>query len=159
MDRARATTALAAFLCLWNLGNEDLWQDEAQTAVIARTILDSGIPLGSDGVNSFSQEAGLEFGEDLVWKWHTWLSFSLVAGSFEVFGESTFSARLPSALLGIAVVILMYFTARRIWRAPRRPARSSWRSSCPSCCSCATAAGTRPERSSRCSRSTPTPGC
>jgi 4-amino-4-deoxy-L-arabinose transferase-like glycosyltransferase len=111
-----AIASLAAVLLLTNLGNRYLWQDEAQTALLARTILDGGIPLGTDGRNSFSQERGAEFGEDGVWRWHPWLSFYLVAASFATFGENAGAARLPFALLGVASVVLTGCTARRLWR-------------------------------------------
>jgi 4-amino-4-deoxy-L-arabinose transferase-like glycosyltransferase len=110
---------LASALLLANLGNRYLWQDEAQTALIAETILSQGIPHGSDGTNYFSQELGAEYADNTVWKWHTWLSFYLVWASFLVFGVNTFAARLPFALLGIATVALTYATARALWRDRR----------------------------------------
>ena len=109
-------TCLAAGLLLTNLGNQYLWQDEAQTGVIARTILSHGIPLGHDGRNSFSQELGVEYDEGRVWKWHTWLSFYAVACSLLLFGSEAAAVRLPFALFGIATVALTYFTARSFWR-------------------------------------------
>jgi 4-amino-4-deoxy-L-arabinose transferase-like glycosyltransferase len=111
-----ALTALSATLLLANLGNRYLWQDEAQTALLARTILEHGIPLGTDGTNSFSQELGVEIGPDGVWRWHTWLSFYAVAASFALLGESAFAARLPFALLGVGSVLLCWALARELWR-------------------------------------------
>ena len=112
-------TGLASLLLLANLGNHSLWQDEAQTALIARTILSGGVPLGHDGVNSFSQELGIEFGESGVWKWHTWLSFYVCAASLALFGPSTFAARLPFALFGVATVVLTWFVGRAFWEDRR----------------------------------------
>jgi len=111
-----AIVALAAALLLGNLGNRFLWQDEAQTALIATTVLDGGVPRGSDGRNSFSQEQGVEYGADRIWKWHTWLSFYPVALSFATLGESAFAARLPSALFALATVALTFVAARALWR-------------------------------------------
>ncbi len=113
---ALAVTALAALLVLPGLGSQSLWQDEAQTAVIARTILDHGIPLGSDGRNHFSQELGKEYADNQVWRWHTWLSFYTTAASLWLFGETTAAARLPFALFGILCSGLCYVTARALWR-------------------------------------------
>ena len=113
---AAACAALAALLLLPGLGDVHLWQDEAQTAVIARTVLDGGIPRGTDGRNYFSQELGKEYADGYVWKWHTWLSFYVVAASFALLGESTFAARLPFALLGVATVALAWSTGLRLWR-------------------------------------------
>ncbi len=109
---------VAAWLLLANLGNQFLWQDEAQTALLAGTIRSHGIPHGYDGRNYFSQELGKEYGEGFVWKWHTWLSFYATAASLSLLGETTFAARLPFALFGLGTVLLCAVTARRLWRSP-----------------------------------------
>jgi len=114
-----AIVALAAVLLLGNLGNRFLWQDEAQTALIATTVLDGGIPRGTDGRNSFSQEQGVEFGADGIWKWHTWLSFYPVALCFGLLGETPFAARLPFALFALGTVPLVFATGRVLWRDRR----------------------------------------
>lgn len=108
---------LASVLLLTQLDEPYLWQDEAQTAVIARTVLTDGIPRGTDGRNFFSQEQGAEYAEGYVWRWHTWLSFYVAAGSFAVLGPTTFAARLPFALFGIATVLLGYAAALSLWRS------------------------------------------
>jgi Dolichyl-phosphate-mannose-protein mannosyltransferase len=107
---------IIAALVLVRLGQRLLWQDEAQTALLARTVVDGGLPRGFDGRNYLSQELGAEYGEGYLWRWHTWLPFYVVAASFRVLGEGTFSARLPSALFAIATVALLYRFARRLWR-------------------------------------------
>ena len=109
--------ALAGFLLLSQLDEPYLWQDEAQTALIAQTILSGGIPLGSDGRNFFSQEEGAEYAEGYVWKWHTWLSFYVVAASYASLGTTALATRLPFALFGIATVLLGYWAARCLWRS------------------------------------------
>lgn len=111
--------SLAALLLFSNLDDQVLWQDEAQTATIAKTILQFGVPKGYDGKNFFSQEYGAEYGEEYVWKWHTWLSFYVVAASFTVLGETTFAARFPFALFGIATVALSYYAAYSLFRNKR----------------------------------------
>jgi 4-amino-4-deoxy-L-arabinose transferase-like glycosyltransferase len=107
---------LASVLLLANLGNQYLWQDEAQTALLARSILAHGVPLGFDGTNHFSQELGAEYGPDGLWRWHTWLSFYAVAASFALFGQTALAARLPFALCGVATVLLTWSFARELWR-------------------------------------------
>ena len=107
--------AIASALLLTGLESPYLWQDEAQTALIAETILDAGVPHGSDGRNFFSQERGAEYADGHVWRWHTWLSFYAVAASFTVLGPTTVAARLPFALFGIATVLLAYATGRRLF--------------------------------------------
>jgi len=106
----------ALFLFLCNLGNQYLWQDEAQTALISKTILNHGIPMGYDGKNFFSQELEAEYGENYIWKWHTWLPFYVLAGFFRLFGVNTFVARLPFALFGIGSVFLTYAFCKALWQ-------------------------------------------
>jgi 4-amino-4-deoxy-L-arabinose transferase-like glycosyltransferase len=105
-------------LLLANLGNRYLWQDEAQTALVSKTILTYGVPRGYDGKNFFSQEGGAEYGENYIWRWHTWLPFYILAAFYKVFGVSTFVSRLPFALFGFGTVILTYFFAEALW--PKR---------------------------------------
>jgi 4-amino-4-deoxy-L-arabinose transferase-like glycosyltransferase len=106
--------AVSSFLLLYNLGGRLLWQDEAQTALIAKTVLAHGIPLVTDGINSFSQEYGVEAGADNIFKWHPWMEFYLTALSLKIFGINTFAAKLPFALMGIMIIMLVYFFAREI---------------------------------------------
>ena len=110
---------LASFLFLKNLGNDYLWQDEAETALLGRSILIHGIPIGHDGKNSFSQHRGWELGKNYIWKLHPWFQNYVAAASFAVLGESTFSARLPFALFGMATVFLTYFFSRLLWEDKR----------------------------------------
>ena len=109
----------ASLMILLNLGNQYLWQDEAQTACIAKTILTHGIPLGSDGTNTFTQEYGAEYGNDFVWRWHTWLSFYVLALFFKLFGTSNFVCRLPFALFGIGSVLMGYYLGKALWGTRR----------------------------------------
>jgi 4-amino-4-deoxy-L-arabinose transferase-like glycosyltransferase len=109
----------ASVLFLASLGNICLWQDEAQTALVARTVLEGGLPRGTDGTNFFSQELGAEYGPGYLWRWHTWLPFYVLAGFFAALGESTLVARLPFALAGIATVVLAWAAGRRLWGRPR----------------------------------------
>ena len=111
----------SAILLLANLGNQYLWQDEAQTALISKTILTDGVPRGYDGKNYFSQEEGAEYGKNYIWRWHTWLPFYVLAGFYEVFGVSTFVSRLPFALFGVGTVALLYFFAKSLWPGTRVP--------------------------------------
>ena len=105
----------SAWLSLRNLGNQYLWQDEAQTSLISKTILTDGVPCGYDGKNFFSQENGAEYGKNYIWRWHTWLPFYVLAGFYKIFGISTFVSRLPFALFGIGTVIITYYFTKAIW--------------------------------------------
>ena len=107
-------TALAAVLLFANLGNHYLWQDEAETALVSRTILSHGLPKGYDGKNFFSQIGPVSYGPDYLWIWHTWLPFYLTALSFKMFGVGTFTARLPFAVFGVATVPVFYWFAKSV---------------------------------------------
>ena len=106
-------------MLLTNLGNQYLWQDEAQTALISETILDRGLPYGFNGKNFLSQELGVEYGDDYIWKWHTWFPFYLQAGFFKLLGGNTFTARLPFALIGMLAIVATFFFTRELLKSDK----------------------------------------
>jgi 4-amino-4-deoxy-L-arabinose transferase-like glycosyltransferase len=111
--------AVAATFLFARLGQRYLWQDEAQTALLSRTVLEHGVALGTDGRNFFSQEVGAEYGAHYLWRWHTWLPFYVTAGSFRLLGVTTLAARLPFALFGLATILLSYRYALATFRDRR----------------------------------------
>jgi 4-amino-4-deoxy-L-arabinose transferase-like glycosyltransferase len=108
-------TLVASVLLLSNLGNHYLWNDEAQTALIGKAILRHGVPMGRDEINSYSGAFGAELGADGMMKWQPPLQFYVVAGSFQLFGTTTWAARLPFALAGIGCVLLVYYLGRELF--------------------------------------------
>jgi len=114
-----AIFCVGIFLFFTNLGNIYLWQDEAQTALISQTILQDGIPRGYDGKNFFSQELGAEYGENYLFKWHTWLPFYIVAAFLKIFGNNTLAARLPFALFGLGSVFFLYYLTKSLFKDNR----------------------------------------
>jgi hypothetical protein len=114
-----ATLIVAALLLFWSLDGRYLWQDEAETALLAKSILKHGVPIGFDGKNFVSQEASKEFVARsrlpyFLWRWSPWVQFYIAAGSFALFGVNTLAARLPFALLGLLTVYLTYLLALRL---------------------------------------------
>lgn len=105
--------AVAALLFFFRLDHRPFWQDEAETACLARNVLTYGVPKAFDGVNLISQESGREFNGDYIWRWSPWLQIYLVAGAFWLGGASTVVGRLPFALLGFGTVILVYLFIKR----------------------------------------------
>lgn len=105
--------ALVSFLMLYHLDHRPLWQDEAETACLAKNVLKFGVPRAYDGVNLISQEAGREFTKDNLWRWSPWLQIYLAAGAFYLAGPSTAASRFPFAILGILCVCLTYLLIRR----------------------------------------------
>ena len=93
-----AVVLVSALLIFFWLDQRLLWMDEAETALLGRSILDQGVPTAFDGRNLVSQEVGREYGPNYVWRWTPWLDKYLAAGSFAVLGESTFAASAPPRL-------------------------------------------------------------
>ncbi len=101
---------IGAALLLCRLDDAYLWQDEAETALVARHLMYYGLPLSSDGTD-WVQQAGerfIEFTRDYVWIYHSWLQYALVAASFAILGPSTLAARLPFVLIGLVTFVLFY---------------------------------------------------
>jgi len=115
----------ASVLLFANLSGSYLWQDEAETALISETILDNGIPLGYDGKNFFSQVGESAYGKDHIWVLDPWLPYYLLALFFKAFGISTFVARLPFVLFGVATIILTFFFARAVSRDSKAAAAAT----------------------------------
>jgi 4-amino-4-deoxy-L-arabinose transferase-like glycosyltransferase len=105
--------ALGAFLLLFGLDNRPFWQDEAETAGLAKNVLKYGVPRAYDGVNIISQEQGREFDANYIWRWSPWLQIYVAAGAFRLGGFTTFAGRLPFALMGLACIFLVYYVVRR----------------------------------------------
>jgi hypothetical protein len=102
---------VGSLLLFARLDDRVLWQDEAETALLARSIAEHGIPWAQDGDLLVSSDpvAHREFNApDYAWRWTPWLQFYLASGSFAVLGESAFSARLPFALLGLGCIVLVF---------------------------------------------------
>ena len=104
--------AVGAFLLLFGLDNRPFWQDEAETAGLAKNVLKYGVPRAYDGVNIISQEAGKEYDQNFLWRWSPWLQIYVVAAAFRLGGLTTYAGRLPFALLGLACIFLVYQLVR-----------------------------------------------
>lgn len=122
MDRPIAVSALVALgialsavIIFSGLDQRYLWDDEAETALLAQRVLQFGVPLAWDGSSLISQECGQDYDTNYVWRQTPWLAVYLAAASFKLFDASTFAARLPFALLGLLSVPSMYLLARRLF--------------------------------------------
>lgn len=101
----------AVFTHLWRLDAVSLWRDEATTACWAREISNSsefsprvwnGSVLAVQGADAH------DFNRHLLPAMQGWLQFYVTALFFKLFGITTFTARLPFALLGLLGVYLLY---------------------------------------------------
>lgn len=107
---------LAALIMFPQLNRPYFWQDEAETALLARSILRASVPTAWDGQNLITQLSGNDSNSNLVWSFTPWLPFYIVAASFKVLGESTFSGRLPFVIIGILGLISLYLFAYQLSR-------------------------------------------
>jgi 4-amino-4-deoxy-L-arabinose transferase-like glycosyltransferase len=106
---------VGAVLLFANLGDRALWYDEAQTALLARHVLEEGRPIVDLAGNVPTDRADrADFNSDGLFIWNTWLPYYLVAGSFGIFGESEGSARLPFALAGLVGLLVAYGLATKL---------------------------------------------
>jgi len=96
-------TVIFALLIIPNLGARALWQDEAETALVAKQMVKSNnwLPYANDGQGPISQDWNYQFSVSQLWRWHPWLQFYVTALSFKLLGISALTARLPFALAGI----------------------------------------------------------
>lgn len=104
---------LAAALLFLGLDTSYLWQDEAETAVLARNVLHYGYPRAFDGTHLLHLPFATSRG--YVWVFHQWMQFYLAAASFLLFGITTWAARVPFALLGVVAIGLTWVLAQRLF--------------------------------------------
>ena len=103
--------AVAGVLLFWNLGSPALWQDEAETALRAESILETGVPrmsLRGTLVTAQPSLASYEGNAEGIWIWNTWVPAYLCAASFYLFGVLPWAARLPFALAGLLALMLAW---------------------------------------------------
>lgn len=101
-----------SFLLIFlGLDNGSLQVDEGMDTFVSTTILKYGVPMHSDGVNATMLFADIYDG---LFIYRTWLPYYLQAFSLDVLGHTTFAARLPFALVGMASVIALYFLALKL---------------------------------------------
>ena len=110
---------IAAVLLFCNLDNQLLWQDEAETAVLARNVLKTGLPQAFDGKNTVILLEIPEFSKNYIlgkyWMGQPWLAIYIAAASFKISGINTFASRLPFAFIGLLTVIITYLLSRRLF--------------------------------------------
>lgn len=95
------------------LGETYLWQDEAQTALLGRSVLRHGMPMVGSGAESLSAHMGADAGVGGIYLHISWLQAYLAAASFGIFGESSWSARIPFAVAGWLCVPLVAWVVQR----------------------------------------------
>jgi len=130
----------ASILCC-NLGARYLWQDEADTAVLAQRMMSHGRPLAYDGRNLITMDLYSpeetqklptgdpaesvryhvqrgDFKADTAWIGQPWGQFVVAGVSIALFGNDAVPARLPFALTGALIATLLYTFVRRRLGSP-----------------------------------------
>ena len=98
------------FLIFTGLDDTVLQLDEGADTLVSTTILKYGYPKHTDGTHYTMPYADIFDG---IFVYRTWVPYYLQSASLLLFGQSTFSARLPFAILGIFSVWSLYsFTLR-----------------------------------------------
>jgi 4-amino-4-deoxy-L-arabinose transferase-like glycosyltransferase len=108
--------ALSFGLLFYRLDNQLLWGDEAETAVLAKNVVQFGIPRTYDGTNYIILHGTVDETPGHVWIWSPWLQNYLAASSFILFGPTTWAARAPFAFIGWGSVLLLALVAWKIYR-------------------------------------------
>jgi hypothetical protein len=117
--------AIASLLLIPSLEKYPFWQDEAETALLAKSILKNGLPYVWDGKNIITQFNGNESTPDGLWTLTPWLPFYITAASFKIFGESNFSGRLPFVIIALLSIIPCYILALRLTKSDKAAFLSS----------------------------------
>ena len=109
--------AFAFFLLFYHLDGRLLWGDEAETAVLAKNVAQFGVPRTSDGTNYIILHGAVDETRNHVWIWSPWLQEYFAAGSFILFGPTTWAARAPFALIGWCSLVALALVAYKIYRS------------------------------------------
>jgi len=108
---------IACVFLFKNLGNMYLNVDEAETALLSKSVLKHGIPVGIDGNFAIQQNNISPYKSEAskIWIFHPWLQFYVTALSYAVFDRvDNFTSRFPFALSGLLTIVLFYaFLCRR----------------------------------------------
>lgn len=109
--------ALGLWLLFYHLDNHLLWGDEAETAVLAKNVLQYGVPQTYDGTNYLVLHGTMDETPGHIWIWSPWMQNYLAATSFMLFGPTTWAARAPFAFLGWCSLLLLALTTWEIYRS------------------------------------------
>ncbi|MCL2050364.1 MAG: hypothetical protein FWG91_01335 [Lachnospiraceae bacterium] len=98
--------SIMAILTIPNLGNREMWADEAYNVVLGKRVLQFGYPKVWDGYNLISFENGAYF-INLIEMHSDWFPIYLVAfGS--IFSASLFGIRIWFVILGLLSAVFFY---------------------------------------------------
>lgn len=105
--------AVAGFFYLYGLGHWSLWQDEANTALLAKNILQFGVPAVFDGKNLLWPNPMDVSPDRHLWIVWGWLPLYLNALTLKLLGLSTAAARVAQGFFGLMGLLWVYFLVNR----------------------------------------------
>jgi uncharacterized membrane protein len=91
-----------------------LWGDEADSALLSRSILSTGLPKIWDGQNITGFQGGQSANNKLLDVSTPWFSVYITSFFFRLFGESSIVARLPSIIISLFFIPLIYYCCIKI---------------------------------------------
>jgi 4-amino-4-deoxy-L-arabinose transferase-like glycosyltransferase len=104
-----------SYLSLKHLDNTYFWDDEALVGIIANNFLNTGSFTGWDGRNLFTYRNGILLDAQLRII-NPPLEYLVTAGSFWLFGVSTWAGRLPFVVAGLLSVVVFALLLRHTWK-------------------------------------------
>ncbi|MBI1861000.1 MAG: hypothetical protein HYR96_08785 [Deltaproteobacteria bacterium] len=99
------------YLLFAHLDHVAFWDDEAQTALLARNLNETGHLTGWNGRNLFAYRNGTLLADDFSVRQPP-LDIIVTAFSFRFWNESVTSGRVPFALAGLLSLLLLFLSAR-----------------------------------------------
>ncbi len=100
-------TVLAGLLAFWGLGNHDLWEDEALTAVYGRNLMKTGKLIGWDGQNLTGYGMRGLLNEDMISTYAPPLQYLVGGLSLKIFGGSAAGVRSLFVIIGLFSIPLV----------------------------------------------------
>jgi hypothetical protein len=104
--------ALAALLAFVGLSNQRFWDDEANTALFARSVLANGKLAAWDGTNVIGFRQGAELDENLINVYMPPVQYYVAAVGLALFGHTTFGGRSVFVLCGLLALVALFWWTR-----------------------------------------------
>lgn len=102
---------LLLFLSFYKLERNALWHDEAEVGMIAKQILQTGLPSVGDGIHFLPIIHSDDFhtsSSPYLYRLQTWIMFYVGALGMLVFGVSVQALRIPFVIFGLISLYLCY---------------------------------------------------
>jgi len=104
---------IISFAYLWNIGTPVMWGDEAGTAIFARNVIKTGVPVGFDGRNLAVFGNCASVSTSLLSRKIPWAQYYIGSLSIMLFGETTVGARLFFVLIGMCAFFPLYSALKK----------------------------------------------